>query len=120
VGLWDLYQHTQIRGVERAQRAAEFGSEIRDARLESRIEDLEAQVERLSSLVEAMWEASKGALGVTDDQLVVALDAVAERRKQVLAPVRCVQCDAAIGAELDKCQFCGAASPRPRDAFRGA
>jgi hypothetical protein len=120
VSLWEIYQQSQIRAVSKSQVLAEQGNLLRDRRIEQRAEQVEDRLEQLGTLVEALWSVCRDRLGVSDDDLSAAVDAVLERDRAEAAagPVRCA-CGAAISSELDKCQFCGTPSPRPVSPFRG-
>jgi hypothetical protein len=119
MSLWDLYQHAQIRGIRASQHLADSESLIRDRRHDRRADELEDRVEQLSTVVEALWSLCRDKLGLTDEQLTQAVEAtLAEQAAERAAgPVKCVSCGAAVSIELERCQFCGTESPRPKSAF---
>jgi hypothetical protein len=121
MSLWDLYQHQQIRSMQRSQALAEQGARLREQRIERDTEQLEERLDQLATIVEALWSLCRDKLATTDDELRAAIDAIVDARAAAIArgPARCTGCGAAIGLDLDKCQFCGLPSPRPTTPFAG-
>jgi hypothetical protein len=119
MGLWDLYQEAQIRNLRASSRMAEDSLRWRDERHQQRADELEERVDRLNVVLESLWSLCRDRLGLTDEQLLDAVETtIAEQQAELAAgPVRCPSCGAAIGAELDRCQFCGADSPREKSPF---
>ena len=121
MSLWDLYQHRQIRSVRQSQAMAEQEARLRDTRLDRKDEDLEERLDQLGTIVEALWSLCKDRLAMSDDDLKAAIQRHLDEREAAVAagPLRCTGCGAAIGVELDKCQFCGLPAPRPASPFSG-
>jgi hypothetical protein len=119
MSLWDLYQHAQLRGMRASQRMADSEGLLRDRRIERETDALEQELEQLALVVEALWSVCRDQLGLSDEALVAAIGQADARRQAVEAagPVRCPKCSAAVGHELDHCQFCGEPSPRPPSPF---
>ncbi len=117
--LWDIYQQVQIRNVRSSQQLAEREGLLRDQRNERRAYELEDRVEELATLLEALWSLCRDRLSLTDEQLTAAVQETVGREaaERAAGPVPCGSCGAAIGVELEACQFCGADSPRPKSAF---
>ena len=110
MALWDMAQQMQIRGVRGSQVASDRESHIRDQRQDARVEELEERVDQLLLLMEALWGICRDRLGVSDDQLRVALQAAIDERATEAAagPIRCSSCGAACPRDMPRCQYCGA------------
>jgi hypothetical protein len=117
--LWDLVQRAQIRSMRAGQEMAAREALLRDQRAERDVEDLEDRLRDLGTVVEALWTLCRDRLGLTDDELADGIAATIERRRAEAeaGPIRCGACQAAISPDRARCQFCGAASPRPPSPF---
>ena len=120
VALWDVYQQLQIRGVRVTQTTIDRDSVARDQRLDERIDEVEARIEKVLMINEAMWELARERLQLTDQQLDAAVTAIVERRamERAAGPRRCPSCQAAVPNDMARCQFCGAdAGPATEKRF---
>jgi hypothetical protein len=116
MAMWDIYQHMQVRNLRQNQYAAEEASSVRAARQDNQVEDLEAKVDKLTLICEAMWTLLTQRLGVSVQELVQVMhdidlqDGQLDGRKSS-PPKPCPSCQAMVAAELSRCQFCGASVP---------
>lgn len=110
MALWDMAQQMQIRGVRGSQIASDRESALRDQRQDARVDELEDRLSELLLLLEALWGVCRDRLGVSDDQLRLALQAAIDERdaERAAGPLRCPSCDAACPRDLPRCQYCGA------------
>ena len=88
------------------------------------LEDLEARVDRLLLVIEAMWSMLK-ADGHTDEELAARIaaldksDGSADGRR-VPSPITCRSCGSKVMGGLPRCQICGAETgvvPGPLDGI---
>jgi hypothetical protein len=109
MSLWDVYQHMQLRGVRTAQHASDRESLARDHRQEERIDEVDDRVDRLLVLTEALWQLCRDRLGMSDDDLSTAVQALLDQRAMEAAagPLRCTSCQAAVPRDMERCQYCG-------------
>ncbi len=97
--------------------AAESAMDQRVRRADSEIAELEARVDKLTTMCEAMWNLVCQTTGLTDAHLdyrfweLDTSDGSHDGRKRVRAHP-CGSCDAMVSARLDRCQFCGAEAPK--------
>ena len=110
MSLWDVAQQMQLRGVRGSQIASDRENHLRDQRQDARVDELEDRLSQALLLVEALWGVCRDRLGVSDDQLRVALQAAIDEREaeRAAGPLRCPSCGAACPRDLPKCQYCGA------------
>jgi len=106
---------------EAAQDASARGGQ-RAARAERTAETLEARCDRLAMLCEAMWTLLRDQTGLNDEQLIDRINEIDlsdgtldGKVDKSSGPIRCHQCDRAVGARFAKCMYCGA--PVARDPF---
>jgi hypothetical protein len=109
MALWDMAQQLQIRGVRASQVASDREGHIRDQRQDARAEALEAELDQLTLITEALWNLCRDKLGISDDELRRTMEAVVATRQAELAtgPLKCGSCGAAIPRDMTMCQFCG-------------
>ncbi len=77
--------------------------------------DLNARIDRLTLVNEAIWSLLQEASNLTDEHLAARVKELDESDGQVdgtykPAPSRCGECDAAIGRGRRNCLFCGASA----------
>ena len=102
-------RNAEATTAENAQR------EARDAK--SRLELLQADVERLLMITEALWTVLKQQHGLTDEDLAKLVadidlrDGRLDGRVAPSAPHPCPQCGHMLGKRRPFCYFCGAAVP---------
>ena len=74
----------------------------------ARIDKLEARLDRLSLITEALWEISSTTMQITDEDLVNLISKVIstrdERRTQKAI---CTNCDMQVPTTMEKCMYCG-------------
>ena len=105
---WELRQESRIR------QAQEAASDARgDAREQSRqIQDLERQVDRLSTAVIALAELLQTQLGIPSELLEAKMREVASRGVTLTPQAkRCPACDRLSSPEHAKCMYCGKPLP---------
>lgn len=109
---WELHQQARIR--EAQETASDARTDIREqSRL---IEDLERQVERLSTAVVALAEILQEYQGVSAAVIEAKMREV-ELRRVTLEPTakRCLACDRVSSPERTTCMYCG--KPLPAEPF---
>ena len=106
--IWNLYQSENIRELhERMSSVRTQDSVARDATLR-----LEARVDQLALLCQAMFERLQASSGLTDDQLnkkileIDARDGQADGRSAPRAK-KCEKCGVMTSPRFGRCLFCG-------------
>lgn len=106
--IWNLYQSENIRELhERMSSVRTQDSVARDATLR-----LEARVDQLALLCQAMFELLQASSGLTDDQLnkkileIDARDGQADGRSASRAK-KCEKCGVMTSPRFGRCLFCG-------------
>ena len=84
MSLWDIYQHVQIKNVQVSQRFAEQEQRFRDRRHEQDLDHVDDRLRQLTTMVEALWTLCRDKLGLTDDQLTAAVEAVVAEQQAEL------------------------------------
>ena len=104
-------ERTQSRAASLARDAA-----VSDGmRGKQRDEDLNARVDRLLLVVQAMWSLLEEQ-GLTDEQLIAKIqeldlaDGITDGRLTV-SPTDCLSCGSKVAPGLAACQFCGTPVP---------
>jgi hypothetical protein len=116
MSLWDIVQHFQIKNLQANQILAETSQDIRHSGHRRRADGLEDDLSTLVLALDAMWSLVSERLGITPEELGARMeqmdlaDGVRDGRYQA-PPRRCPACDAAVGPDLRRCQFCGADAP---------
>lgn len=116
MSLWDIVQQVQIDNLQKSQILAETSSDIRHSRQTRRSDDLEDDIAMVLLAMDAMWSLLSERLGVTPEDLRARMEQIdlADGRRDgryQAPPRRCPSCDAAVGPDLVRCQFCGADTP---------
>jgi hypothetical protein len=94
VPMWDLLQHFQIESVREEAQDAAWAARSQN----SRIEAVEAQIERLTLASQAMWELLRDHSGLTEGQLYSKILEIDGRDGSV---------DGSIPTEVIACPHCG-------------
>lgn len=94
IPMWDLLQHFQIESVREEAQDASWAARSQS----SRIEAVEAQVERLTLASQAMWELLRDHSGLTEGQLYSKILEIDGRDGSV---------DGSISSEVIVCPHCG-------------
>ena len=87
------------------------------------VEELDARVDRLLLVIEAMWSMLKEQ-GMTDEQLAARIaaidtaDGVVDGRR-ILPPVTCRSCGSKVMGGLPRCQICGTDTGAARGPLDG-
>jgi hypothetical protein len=117
---WDVAQQLQIRQMRGAQQMGEREGFIRDQRQEARADELEDRIQQVLLVTEALWSLCRDRLGLTDDQLKVAMQEVLDRHqaRADAAPTRCTSCGAAVPHDMVRCQYCGTDTGATPELFR--
>ncbi len=109
---WSMRQQA---GTQRAEMTADQASyTARDAR--SQVDRMQADVERLLMITEALWIMLRDEHGYTDEQLLRKVQEIDMRDGRLdgkvakQAPSQCSQCGKVMGARRAACLYCGAAS----------
>lgn len=117
--IWDIIQNVQIENLKVRQRTGDLAAEDHLSRLRARDIRLNDRLDHLELVSEAMWDLLSEREGITVAELaerVRAIDAGQVKRTSGLDhELRCSSCRAVIPATMEKCQFCGAASPHAKD-----
>ena len=69
-------------------------------RAETRVQALEARVDRLAMLCEAMWTLLRDNTAFTDEQLL-------DRITEISTAIECHNCGRTIARRMAKCMYCG-------------
>ncbi len=109
--VFDIYQHHRIRQTDKRVSANESNAEFRHRHNRDDIDQMDARVDRLALITEAVWQllAEKG--GLTEDDLAErirhldSLDGKEDGRRQPMAS-NC-DCGAKVNPKSEICQFCG-------------
>lgn len=108
--LFDVYQQAVIR------KAKDDATDARDTadRLESRVGDLEARVNRLGLTCQALWEILSESTGITLQQVVTRMKEIDLRDGRVDGriggqPVTCPACGRIANSATGSCVYCGGA-----------
>jgi len=115
-----MYANQAMSGSSAAEGAA------RDAKSAARhasrtAETLEARVERLALVCEAMWTLLRDKAGVTEEELIDRVmtidlsDGTLDNKAQRKHVRKCHKCKRPVGKRFDRCMYCGA--PVARDPF---
>jgi len=112
MSLWDSFQELRVKHatediVPGAVRTSELGVSV--GRLEA---ELTSDVDKLTILCQALWSLLEESTDLTLEDLeskVATLEALDEKLLEELGDLKqsCPRCNAAIPANMDKCQFCG-------------
>jgi ribosomal protein L32 len=112
--LWDLFQQGQIAS---ARDTAEFAK--RDAaqnadRLHKEVLRLDAKIDRLAIISQALWELVRDKTGVTEKDIearIAEIDARDGRKDGKITgrPTTCPKCDRPAHTRHRVCPYCGAA-----------
>ena len=118
--LWDIVQQMQIRQLRTSQMMGDREGHFRDQRIDGRADELEDRIGQLVLITEAVWKICRDQLGLTDEQLRTAVEAViAEHTADAAAgPIKCTSCEAAIPKDMVRCQFCGADTGKQPELFK--
>ena len=113
---FDLYQQRRIRRTDQRVSANEDNNEYRHRRNRDEIDQVDARIDRLILVTEAVWQLLTEKTGLTEDDLadrvrqLDKLDGVEDGRRQPLAS-DCA-CGAKVNARAARCQFCSADAER--------
>jgi len=105
---WQVYQSERIRELqERISTVRTHDSLARDA-----AHRLEAKVDQLALLCQAMFELLQASSGLTDDQLNKKILEIDARDGQIDGRItprvkKCPKCDGTISPQFGRCLFCG-------------
>lgn len=105
---------SSMRASQASQAASQAAGQVRQ---------MEAQIERLLMITEALWTFMKQQHGYTDDDLIKAISTIDMRDGRLDGKVReapdgvdtCTECGRAVGARHACCIYCG--TPLVRDPF---
>jgi len=128
MSIWDLVQQIQIENLKARQITGESDTDRVASRARAMGDEMNARVERLVLVTEAMWELLSERTGLTVAELaerVRTLDVQDGHMDGKRGPaasasqVRCPSCQAVVPAGKTTCQFCGAEVPEAKaDPFR--
>lgn len=78
-----------------------------------RVGQLEARLDRLLLVIQAMWNLLRQKNGSLDEQLLLDQVNLRVQRKteQLQSPPKCPQCGRPMSPRLSKCMYCGANRP---------
>lgn len=118
--IWDVVQQMQIRSMRNSQLMGDREGHVRDQRQEARADELEQRLQEVLLVTEALWTVCRDRLGMTDEDLRVAMQGVLEERtaRANASPLRCTSCGAAVPRDMLRCQYCGADSGQAPELFR--
>ena len=113
---FDLYQQRRIRNTDQRVSANEDNNEYRYRRNRDEIDQLDARIDRLMLVTEAVWQLLAEKAGLNENDLadrvheLDKLDGVEDGRRQPLASD--CSCGAKVNPKVGMCQFCGAEGPK--------
>ena len=115
--MYDLVQRNQIKSTRQSVGFVADETQRQARRTDMEIENLEARLESLITLNEAMWQLICETTGLTEAHVAYRfkeLDA-SDGRFDGVKKVRAnpCSCGAMVNARLTNCQFCGALAPEP-------
>jgi hypothetical protein len=112
MSLWDSFQELRVKHaiediVPGNARTSELGESV--GRLET---ELTADIDKLTLVCQALWSLLEENTDVTVEDLESKIHDLEVLDKKVLdeidqGRISCPRCNAAIPANMDKCQFCG-------------
>ncbi|MAG94697.1 MAG: hypothetical protein CMJ48_13270 [Planctomycetaceae bacterium] len=117
---YDLYQNAQISSARSTAGRAE--SKAQSASDE--IRDLNARVDKLCLLSQAMWESLRDRTKMTDEDILERVHEIDARDGVVDGKMgspgrRCPTCDRALSAKHGKCLYCGYTEDEKDHVFEG-
>ena len=108
--LWDLFQQSQIRHSQNSADNAEMKASIAN----SKIEELEGQLQTLSLACQAMWELVSPKFGIAEQELLTKMDEIDLRdgtldgKLQTTTHTKCPDCGHEVKRKRPNCFRCGA------------
>lgn len=117
MGAFDLYQQQRIRRTDQRVSANENNNEYRHQRSRDEIDELDARIDRMMLITEAVWQLLAEKSGLDEDDLadrvrqLDKLDGIEDGRRQSLAS-DCGSCGAKVNPKSAICQFCGIDVPQ--------
>jgi hypothetical protein len=120
--LYDVYQHRQIKRVQRQLGIEASSTDQRMRNTRDEIDRLHDRIDRLVLVNEAMWELLCECTGLTEEHLRHRMegldrsDGAVDGRRRPQAAV--CECGAMVNARARICLFCSADAPA-RTAFDG-
>ena len=106
--MWDLYQQQRIGEVEgKADAAAQKATDF-----QTRVRQLEDQVNRLTLVNHAVWSLLSEKLGLTEQQLLDRANEIDLRDgkldgKVTRTPTACTKCHRTLHPRHNRCLYCG-------------
>jgi len=116
--MWDILQHFQIqKASDEARQAA-----LKTDHQESKVGNVQDQVEKLTLACQAMWELLRDHSGLMESQLkskMHEIDGRDGRRDGKIAGevISCPNCGQKTGTQTSRCVFCGKAV-KPTHLFK--
>jgi hypothetical protein len=113
--LWDVIQHRQIiRAEENTQMARQEAGRVED-RLQQETQQLEAKIDGLALICEAMWELLSERTGVSKAELMQKIAEIDQRDGRSDGRIRprlatCPDCLRPLQSGQTRCIYCGATS----------
>ena len=117
VDLWDIYQHGQIEAANAAADAARDTALGVEERARRHVARLEARIDALSLLSQAMWELVRERTSLSDDDLrakVAEIDVRDGRLdgRMLGSATQCKGCGRSAHTRQSACMYCGTAIER--------
>lgn len=111
--IWDLIQHRQIQRAEENVELARKESDRVDERLHFESQRLEAKIDALALVCEAMWELVSERTALSRDDILSKMDEIDRRDGRADGkisgkPSRCTRCYRPVHTSQPKCMYCGA------------
>lgn len=111
--LWDLFQQSQISGLESRTSRAEAAASRAVSEASRRVDELEDRLDRMALVNTALFELLCAKLGVTGEEIKAKVQEVDLRDGQAdgklgTAPVApCRKCNRPISRKHARCLYCG-------------
>lgn len=108
--LWDLFQQSQIRHGQNSADDADLKASIAN----SRVDELEGQLQTLSLACQAMWELMSKKSGITEQELLKKMDEIDLRdgmldgKLETKTHDKCPECGHKVKKKRPNCFRCGA------------
>lgn len=116
--LWDIVQQIQINEANRTAGYAKDSSRSNSDRIHNEVQRLEAKIDTLAIISQAMWEILREKTGLTEKDIeakIAEIDIRDGRQDGKITgkPTQCPACDRPTHTRLKACPYCGTALNKP-------
>jgi hypothetical protein len=112
VDLWDVYQHVQIASATATADSARQTAETTHQKTVREISRLEAKIDGLSLISQALWELARERMQLTEEDILAKVKEIDARDGRVDGrigglPGECAQCRRPTHSRQTACMYCG-------------